>query len=196
MKWQVATEPTQLEIKSNVENVNTNVTSVKNDVATVKTNVTTINTNVNTINTNVGTPTSSASNGTSANVQVHAKLNWLTKQLSAVTNKVAGKEAMRVAGTSASSHFEQATSQNGMIIPYTYSTGLSPYLNVTGSGRLLYILNSTYNYSVYIYIDGKQFTLNADGWIDVPFSSSLRIEHGGTGSSSYAPRLIYYSVYS
>lgn len=173
MKWQVAIEPTQLEIKSNVENVNTNVSTIK---------------------TNVGTPTSSASNGTSANI--HAKLNWMTTQLSAVTNKVAGKEAMRVAWSSASSHFNQATSQNVMIIPYSYRTGLSPYLSVTGSGRLLYILNSTYNYSVYIYIDGKQFTLNADGWIDVPFSTSLRIEHGGTGSSSYAPRLIYYSVYS
>ena len=62
-RLQVATEPTQLEIKTNVENVNTNVTSVKNDVAIVKTNVATVNTNVNTLNTNVGTPTSIASSG-------------------------------------------------------------------------------------------------------------------------------------
>lgn len=71
------TKSTQDEIKTNVDNVNTNVTSVKADVATVKSNV-------NTINTNLGTPATSASSTTSANA--HAKLNWLTTNISLLSS--------------------------------------------------------------------------------------------------------------
>ena len=188
-RLQVATEPTQLEIKTNVENVNTNVTSVKNDVAIVKTNVATVNTNVNTLNTNVGTPTSTASNGTSANV--HAKLNWMISNESTMNSKVLTKPVLKVTGTESSYSSSILRSTNGTLRPYTGSANL--YLSVTGSGRLLYVLNSTENYACLINIDGKGFALTDEGVFDIPFSTSLRIEYGGS-SPSYAPRLIYYEL--
>ncbi|MFJ7914488.1 MULTISPECIES: hypothetical protein [unclassified Lysinibacillus] len=175
------TKATQDAIKTNVDNVNTNVTSVKTDVATVKSNVATVDTNVKTVNTNLGTPTSSASSSTSGNA--HAKLNWLM-------NNGSTKTVLKVSGLDANYASQSLTNQLGTIVPYSGDANL--YLNVYGSGRLLYLINGTNHYALYVKIDGKSFSLGYEGIFDIPFSTSLRIEHGG--SPDNAPRLIYYEL--
>jgi len=176
---QLPTKVTQDAIKTNVDNVNTNVTSVKTDVATVKSNVATVDTNVKTVNTNLGTPTSSASSSTSGNA--HAKLNWLM-------NNGSTKSVLKVTGSEANYGSGGLKNQMGLIIPYDGSANL--YLNVYGSGRLLYVAHTDNTYAVYIKIDGKSFNLHYEGILNIPFSSRLQIDHGGANP----PKLIYYEL--
>lgn len=177
---ELPTKATQDAIKTNVDNVNTNVTSVKTDVATVKNNVATVDTNVKTVNTNLGIPTSSASSSTSGNA--HAKLNWLM-------NNGSTKSVLKVTGADANSASSGLLNQNGLITPYSGGSANS-YLNVYGSGRLLYCSYNADRNALYVRIDGKTFSLSYEGVLNIPFSSRLEIEYGGFN----VPRLIMYEL--
>lgn len=177
---QVAMEPTSQTILKDTAVIKADTADMKPRVQNIQTNVQTMGPKIESANSNIGNPSDSASNSSSASV--HRKLNWLL-------NNSTTKSVLKVSGTEANIAGAGFTNQNGFIQPYAGGSANS-YLSVYGSGRLLYLAYGENKYAVYVKIDGKVFNLNYEGVFDLPFSSSLIIEHGGVNP----PRLIYYEL--
>lgn len=178
---QVAMEPTSQEILKDTTAIKADTANMKPNVANTNLTVNSMNQGVGRIETNLGSNGESASSSPSASV--NRKINWLL-------NNSSTKSVLKVSGLDANYASQSLTNQLGTIVPYSGDANL--YLNVYGSGRLLYLINGTNHYALYVKIDGKSFSLGYEGIFDIPFSSSLRIEHGG--SPDNAPRLIYYEL--
>ena len=178
---QVAMEPTSQTILKDTAVIKADTADMKPRVQNIQTNVQTMGPKIDSANSNIGNPSDSASN--SPSVSAHRKLNWLM-------NNSSTKTVLKVSGLDANYASQQLTNLRGTIVPYSGDANL--YLNVYGSGRLLYLINGANHYALYVKIDGKSFLLGYEGIFDIPFSTSLRIEHGG--SPDNAPRLIYYEL--
>ncbi|MFJ3386830.1 hypothetical protein [Lysinibacillus sp. NPDC086135] len=179
---QVAMEPTSQSILKQSQNIFTDTQDMKPRIQTTQSNVNSINARTATMDSNIGTPTDSASNGTSGSL--HRKMNWLM-------SNGRTKPVLKVAGRSANYASGGLTNQRGTIYPYDGDATV--YLDVYGSGRLLYLIGSESHYAVYVKVDGKSFMMGYEGVFDIPFSNRLRIEYGGS-YEGYAPVLIYYEL--
>lgn len=181
-RLQVAMEPTSQSILKDTAVIKADTADMKPRVQNIQTNVQTMGPKIDSANSNIGTPTDSASNGTSGSL--HRKMNWLL-------SNGRTRPVLKVSGQSANYASSGLTNQRGTIVPYDGDATV--YLDVYGSGRLLYLIGSEQHYAVYVKVDGKSFMMGYEGVFDIPFSNRLRIEYGGS-SSSYAPVLIYYEL--
>lgn len=177
---QVALEPTAQSILKDTTAIKADTANMKPNVANTNLTVNFMNQGVGRIETNLGSNGDSASSSPSASV--NRKINWLM-------NNSSTKTVLKVTGADANSASSGLLNQNGLITPYSGGSANS-YLNVYGSGRLLYCSYNADRNALFVRIDGKSFSLSYEGVLNIPFSSRLEIEHGGFN----VPRLIMYEL--